>query len=164
MQNTAHEPADQRCHYQEQDSPMTLREGLAEYYRKNLNVTPPADASENGARFFASHDVAHVVFGTTTRILDEAVTDLWQAWGLDISWREYMHQGLAAPEVREVFREFGIRELLRSTAMLIGYIPKVRRRTRNMTKPWQWTGFERHLDRPLGEIRREFGIEVLAVE
>ncbi|PRP91087.1 hypothetical protein ENSA5_58240 [Enhygromyxa salina] len=150
-----------RSAYQDQDSPLTLREGLDEYYRDNPKVTPPDEASDEGARFFASHDVAHVVFGTNTQILDETITDLWQIFGLDISAWEYARQGAAAPEVREVFRELGLRGLAKGLALLPRYVGEIWRRTRRMHKPWPWTEFGEYLDRPLAEIRAEFGIEVL---
>lgn len=152
---------DTRCDYQDQDSPMTLREGLAEYYRRNSNVTPPDEASEKGAHFFASHDVAHVVFGTTTQIIDEAITDMWQLWGLDISGWEYAKQGLAAPEVREVFHELGFSGVVKGFALMPKYVGEIWRRTHRMHKRWPWTEFGEHLDRPLADIRAEFGIEVL---
>lgn len=137
-----------------------MREGLDEYYRRNLNITPPDQASEDGARFFASHDVAHVVFGTNTEILDETITDLWQLFGLDISGWEYARQGVGAPEVREVFRELGVRGMVKGLVLVPRYLGIIWKRTRKMTRPWPWTEFEAHLDRPLGEIRAEFGIEV----
>jgi hypothetical protein len=150
-----------RCDYQDQDARMTLREGLAEYYRNNPGITPPDQASANGAKFFASHDVAHVVFGTTTQIFDEGVTDMWQMLGLDISAWTYVRQGLATPEVRDVVRQIGVRGTLSAFATFPLVVAKVWRRARRMTKPWPWKNFEGHLDVPLGELREEFGIEVL---
>jgi hypothetical protein len=150
-----------RCDYQDQDTRMTLREGLAEYYRTNPGITPPAQASADGAVFFASHDVVHVVFGTTTEILDEGVTDMWQMLGLDISAWTYIRQGLSTPEVRDIVRQIGVRGTLSAVAMFPRIVPKVWRRARRMTKPWPWKGFEAYLDVRLGELREEFGIEVL---
>ena len=149
------------CDYQDQHSRMTLREGLAEYYRKNPNITPPDQASAAGATFFASHDVAHVVFGTTTKIFDEAVTDMWQMLGLDISAWTYIRQGLAAPEVRDVVKQIGFRGTVKAFGEFGRVLPTVWRRAKRMTKPWPWTDFKGYLDTPLGELREEFGIDVL---
>ena len=54
----------------------------------------------------------------------------------------------------------GNAEMIKGLGMLPVYMPKVWLRTRKMTKRWPWTEFESYLDRPLGEIREEFGIEV----
>ena len=74
-----------RCRYQDQDSPLTLREGLDEYRAANPALVDPAASTDKGAAFFASHDACHVVFGTTTAILDEATTDLWTFFGVAIT-------------------------------------------------------------------------------
>ena len=153
-----------RCAYQDQDSPMTLREGLDEYYRMNPEVTPPEEASEEGEQFFHSHDVTHVVFGTTTTFRDEGINDLWSMYGLDISMREYVGRGLEVPEVKALFKEFGTWAFIKELAKFPGYWPKVRRQAKKMTKPWPWKGYADYLDVPLAQVRREFGIEVLGPE
>ena len=140
---------------------MTLREGLAEYYRMNPNITPPDEASEIGELFFGSHDVTHVVFGTTTQNLDEGINDMWSMWGLDISAREYLSRGLEVPEVKALFTWANMREFARDFLALPRYVPELWRRTRSMHKRWPWKDFEPYLDVSLAEIRREFGIEVI---
>ena len=150
-----------RCAYQTQDSPMTVREGLAEYYRANPEITQPGEGSAIGEVFFASHDVTHVVFGTTTSVRDEAINDMWSMFALDIPAREYISRGLDVPEVKALFTLSSMWEFLVESLRLPLYIPTIRRHAKAMTKPWPWKGFESYLDLPLAEVRREFGIEVI---
>lgn len=61
--------------YQRQDSELTLRHGLAEYYDRHPGLFRPSQLTEDSARFFRSHDIAHVVFGLDTTLNDEALAD-----------------------------------------------------------------------------------------
>ena len=47
--------------YQRQDSELTLKEGLAEYYEGHPGLFRPSQLPKDSARFFRSHDIAHVV-------------------------------------------------------------------------------------------------------
>ena len=121
-----------RLGYQEQDTRLTLREGLAEYYEANPGLVDPSEAStEDLGVYFRSHDVSHVFFGTTTSLLDEALQDAWTFLAIDVTKREY-----------------------------VGDFVKTEEGKRIMTSIPIWRGWESYLDKPLGETRREFGLRV----
>jgi hypothetical protein len=150
-----------RFAYQTQNATLTLREGLAEYYRVNPGLIDPDGASDQGAVFFRSHDACHVVFGTSTQITDEAATDFWTIFGVDLTVRQYATQFFESAEGKGLLKSFGWKMMLVEGWRSIFLVPRVWRQTRKMTRKWPWTGFDGYLDMPLGEIRSEFGIELL---
>lgn len=146
--------------YQAHDSVMTLREGLAEYYDVHDNVTPPDEHSSRAAELFRYHDVGHVVFGTTTNLLDEARTDTWLMFGSDVgawSYTKYLNQ----PEATAILKEVGYWKMIKQAGPLLGAMWDVWRRTRRMKQKWPWTEHAALMDRPLVDLRRVHGIEVV---
>ena len=107
------------------------------------------------------HDVTHVVFGCDTSVRGEALLDTWTVFGSSVPFREYLGF-LKFPETHMIAREAGGYPMI----ALIGLVnlPDLVRalfRARRMTRRWPWRGFEKHLDRPLVEIRAEFNIRVI---
>ncbi|MCU0570109.1 MAG: hypothetical protein MUF49_26495 [Oculatellaceae cyanobacterium Prado106] len=47
-------------------STQTLREGLAEYYAHNPQVTPPQSQPSEFSQILTAHDVGHVIYGCDT--------------------------------------------------------------------------------------------------
>jgi hypothetical protein len=141
---------------------MTLREGLAEYYRVNPGLSEPAKISDpSSAAYFHNHDSTHVIFGTHTGILHEGINDMWTMFGVDIRVRDYIMGFFVTDEGKAITKQIAklpIFRLLWDTAKLT---PKVWRQSRLMTKKWPWSAPVEYLDRPLNELRAEFGIQVL---
>jgi hypothetical protein len=76
--------------YQRQDSGLTLKEELAEYYEGHPGLFRPSQLAKDSAQFFRSHDIAHVVFGLDTTLTDEALADAWTLLGTDVGLRRYV--------------------------------------------------------------------------
>ena len=148
--------------YQEQDSPLTLRQGLAEYYASNPNLinTDKASTAEIGA-YIRNHDATHVVFGTTTTLADEFLQDIWTFLGVDINKKNYIFDFLPSEESKQLFGALKLGESIKTIALTIPLLPKLIWRSYNMTKQWPWQDWESYLDQPLSEIRQEFNILVL---
>jgi hypothetical protein len=158
-------PWDLRGQYQLSDSTMTLREGLAEYYRVNPGLSDPADINDpKSALYFRNHDSTHVVFGTHTGELHEGINDLWTIFGVDIRFRDYAGGFFATDESKTIVKQFELKSMIRILWQTVRLWPELRRRARAMTKKWPWTPPEVFLDRPLNELRAEFGIELLRPE
>jgi len=162
-------PPGLRGYYQLPDATMTLREGLAEYYLVNPGLSIPANLEDQkSATYFHNHDSTHVVFGTHTGSLHEGVNDLWTIFGVDIRFREYVMGFLATDQSKkiskEIAEEFGGKHGARLIWHTLKLLPELRRRTRAMTKKWPWTPSEGLLDRPLNELRAEYGIRVFQPE
>lgn len=150
-----------RLGYQEQDTRLTLREGLAEYYEANPGLVDPSEAStEDLGVYLRGHDVSHVFFGTTTSLHDEALQDAWTFLAIDVTKREYVGDFVKTEEGKRIMTSIPIWGGLKATVWLLGVLPALIWRSRKMTKRWPWRGWESYLDEPLGETRREFGLRV----
>lgn len=154
-----------RGDYQRPDTTATLREGLAEYYRVNPGIVDPAViADPKSAAYFHSHDCTHVVFGTHTGLVDEGINDLYTMFGVDIRLRDYFTGFFASAEGKAITRSLLRPSLLPLMWQTLKLAPKVWRLTRGMRKKWPWAVPEALMDRPLVELRREFGIALLRSE
>ncbi len=154
-----------RGRYQLPDTTMTLREGLDEYYRVNPGLSVPATIPKaTSATYFHNHDCTHVVFGTHTGPLHEGVNDLWTLFGVDIRAWDYGRGFVATDESKAISKTFfswnAIVQSLRSARLVF----EVRRRARAMHAKWPWAPPDALFDRPLTELRAEYGIEVFSPE
>jgi hypothetical protein len=63
--------------YQAQNSTLTLREGLADYFKENGKYTrlsyPDGMEDLESAIYFRNHDATHVIFGTHTGDINEGI-------------------------------------------------------------------------------------------
>lgn len=155
-------PVGLRGSYQLPEVTQTLREGLAEYYRVNPGLSEPRKIRDSrSAAYFHSHDTTHVVFGTHTGALHEAANDWWTFFGVDIRIRDYVGGFFATDESAAIMQQFGSP---RQSAQLflhgLRILPEVRRRAGQMHKKWPWRPPEEAWERPLCEIRAEYGIQV----
>jgi len=91
--------------YQEQNSSLTLRQGLAKYYASNPNLfnTEETSTAEIGT-YFRNHDVSHVVFGTTTSLADEFLQDTWTFLAVDINKKNYIFDFMKSDESKQLFQ------------------------------------------------------------
>lgn len=155
-------PKGVRGHYQLSDTKMTLREGLAEYYRVNPGLTDPAKIKDPGsAAYFHNHDSTHVIFGTHTGPIGEGINDMWTMFGADIRVRDYVRGFFATDEGKAITKQFIKLPWFSLLWRTLELTPTIWRRSRAMTKKWPWSAPEAFLDRPLDELRAEFGIEIL---
>jgi hypothetical protein len=67
---------------------------------------------------------------------------------------------LRLPEARATLDAIGLRAIARGVVGAAPHLLELARRTRRMRKPWAWNAAEAWRDRPLDELRAEFGIEV----
>lgn len=146
--------------YQEQDSPQTLAEGLREYSASRADLAGGRGASHAAREFFRRHDAAHVVFGCDTTLPQEGVVKLWSFFATDAGLS--LIAAYRLPESREIYRTLTLREELRAARVGLAALPRVLWRSLRMKRRWPWGGYERYLDHPLAELRREFGIRVIA--
>jgi len=148
--------------YQRQDSPLTLSEGLEEYYAANEGVViRPRDLPDESYGLFRSHDMCHVIFGLGTTLDDEAMADARSLFSSDVGWRRYSAYVTGDKQAKEIFKELGY---LRSIWVTITTMPRILRavsESRRMKKRWPWVPPESFLKRSLVDLRNEFGICVM---
>ena len=151
-----------RGQYQLQDSTMTLREGLAEYYAVNPGLADPAELEhEPSATFFHRHDSTHVIFGTHTGPSDEVGNDWLTLFGADVGFVRYLREFMATTEVKGIAQAYANASVFRLLWHGLRLLPIARRYAKSMHRKWPWQTPEAWLDRPLGELREELGIKVL---
>lgn len=154
-----------RGDYQRAETTLTLREGLAEYYRVNPGLSDPARIDDEAtATYFRNHDCTHVVFGTHTGPLDEGVNDLLTMFGVDIRVLDYVKGFFSSDVAKSITKTYFNRSLPTLLWRTLRLTPRVWRTTRAMRRKWPWTPPPELMDRPLQEIRREYGIELLRPE
>ncbi len=153
-------PAATAMAYQAQDSSMTLREGLAEYIRRNRGLMDEAELPRDLSLGLHSHDIAHVVFGCDTSLLGEVILARWSLFGVTGSIRPYLI-GLRRRETRGLFRDAlaAFRPTMLWRMVKLASIAVVR--SLRMRERWPFEAYGPYLDQPLCEIRERFGIRVI---
>src|SRR5665213_2966384 len=148
--------------YQKQNSAQTLADGLEEYYAANVGkVVRPRDLPPESASLFLSHDMCHVVFGLNTTLDDEALADVRTLLSCDVGVRRYATYLATDKQARALFKELGY---LKSVWVTILAVPRICRATIEafrMKKRWPWTPPESFQERPLAELRQEYGIHLV---
>ena len=147
--------------FEAQHSRQTLRDGLAELHAlSGLPLTtaemfPPEIRAGLGA-----HDAAHVVFGCDTSIRGEVVLSRWSLLGATDFAMIYL-RALRTKEARRLYVD-ALRQL-RVTAIAAGFWQGLVAMVRalRMSRRWPTFDFQKFLDRPLADIRREFNIRVI---
>jgi hypothetical protein len=145
--------------YQRSETAATLGEGLAEYYASCTGLVRERGVSGRAREFFACHDAAHVVFGCSTELLDEARVKLWSVFGTTgglALLREYR-----LPEAKELYQELDWGPIAKTALRGLVAVPVVLVRCARMKKRWPWAAHERYRRASLREIRQEYGIRVV---
>ena len=148
--------------YQRPDTTLTLESGLAEYYASRADLVGGRGVSGIAREFFRCHDAAHVVFGCSTTLLNEAMVKIWSFFGTTRGLRLLREYRL--PESQEIYEQLEWGLIGRTAIQSLGILPRVMVRCARMNKRWPWSEFEVHRQVALRELRREYGIQVLIVD
>jgi hypothetical protein len=152
-------PPEGRCRYLDQNSPQTLREAMAEYYRTIPDLLEPQEMCPGAEMFLRRHDVAHVVFGCDTTYRGETLANTWTVFGSTAGIRGFTEL-FDYGELSRLFAEVGWPRVVLETLRWIWGVLQVIARTWNMPAQWPWKEYELYLDRTLAELRRDFNIAV----
>jgi ubiquinone biosynthesis protein Coq4 len=144
--------------YEVQESTRTLAEGIAEYYAANPGLSALRGMSPEAQQFFRCHDVAHVVFGCSIELDDEAVVKIASIFGTTAGLR--VLQGYRLHESAQIYEQLPLRAMLNSILHSVVIVPRTVYRCLRQRSRWPWTEFDRFLEVPLRELRESFGIRV----
>jgi hypothetical protein len=151
-----------RLGYQREDCPLTLAEGLEEYYAANIGkIVRPRELPPESFVLFRNHDLCHVIFGLDTTLGDEALADVRTLLSCDVGYRRYVAYLAEDRQAQALFKEIGY---LKSTWVTLLAVPRICRAVLEawrMKRRWPWTPPESFLQRPLADLRREFGIRII---
>ncbi len=143
------------------DCEMTLDEALSEYYGSRDGLVTGRGISDSARKFFRCHDVAHVVFGCSTTLTNEAMVKIWSFFGTTAGLsllRDYR-----SPESKEIYEQIKWSDVPGTALRSMRLVPLVLFRCLRMHKRWPWSDFDAYMNVRLAETRREFGIRVVTV-
>lgn len=139
---------------------LSLSEAI-ENLRANYGGLMQGD-EEISKSWFLNHDATHVIFGTVPfDIKGEAFNDIWTIFGSTVSLKKYLDFfNFTTPS--KVFSSYGgvIKVLLAFVSLIPGCI-HVFINTRRMTKKWPWDVTETLLLKKVGDLRKEFNIQLV---
>ena len=150
--------------YTEQNSSMTLKEGLEEYYNSN-----PKQVREFAEKipFLVNHDITHVIFGLGTSIEEESLLDTWTLRGTNITWKqiyEYSFDKNLRYLTKVIVKDQG--GWLKVIKVVIKCIPQKLKihfnRIPQMKKKWPYSNVKENIMlQSINDIRNEYGIKVI---
>ena len=137
---------------------LSLEDALV-LFRSENGLSEKYDELSAAARaHYKRHDIIHVLFGLDTSIRQEAQADGWTLLASDISWAD-IKAFMALPEEKELIAEIGWWTLTTGFLRALPDYVSMAWRSRRMRKKWRWSAHQAYLQRSVGEIRAEFGIE-----
>jgi hypothetical protein len=139
---------------------MTLREGLEEYYGTIEGLITSDNAPPDVAALFLFHDTCHVLFGCDTSMHGEALVDTWSIFGTTVTLKTYKRY-FEMQETKSIFASMTMKEMLQAIGETSTAMPQAFWRATHMTHKWPFKDHEQYMDRPLNELREEFGVEVI---
>jgi hypothetical protein len=145
--------------FEQQDSPQTLAEGVAEYYRLNPGLAQGRGMSPEAQEFFRCHDAVHVVYGCGNALNDEAIVKFASLFGSTGGFG--ILRGYRLHESLEIYKKLRVIDVLFSIVQSVFFLlPRTLVRCARQRRRWPWDNFEPYLHMPLCDIRKEFGIRV----
>jgi hypothetical protein len=144
--------------YQVQDCPLTLAEGLAAYYGAHPGLKRGDALSAAAQDFFRCHDAVHVVWGCDTSLPHEAIVKLSSFFGTSIGFGAM--QGYRLYDSQDIYGSLRVTDILGTLLQAPVLVPRTILRCGRQRKKWPWSDFAPYLDRPLRDIRAEFGVRV----
>lgn len=144
--------------FESPDARITLAEGLQQYYAQNPGLKRGEALPQAAREFFRCHDAAHVVFGCGASLADEAVVKLSSVFGTTAGLG--VLKGYALYDSLDIYRRLPLGEVLTVIAAAPLLAARTILRRQRQRRRWPWSDFAALLDRPLDELRRDFGIIV----
>jgi len=145
--------------YQNQLSEQTLEQGLVEYWKVNDCILNYKNTEESKF-FFIPHDVCHVIFGCSTSLKDEAITDAWTLFGTDVSLAKFIEFNKLESH-KEIIKKVGTIGVIKTFFISIPRMLKVVLLSFKMKKKWKWEEYEKYMDWKLSKLRTEFNIKIV---
>ena len=158
----AHDHSHAQLSYTQQDSALTLAEGLKEYYAANAGrVVCPQDLPPESFALFRCHDMCHVIFGLDTTLDDEALADIRTMFSCEVGVWRYAQYLMHDRQAKILFKEIGIPRSIWVTVLAVPRIFRSAKQAWQMKKRWPWVPPDSYQNRSLADLRREFGIRVI---
>ena len=149
--------------YQEQNSELTLQQGLEEFYSTNPKFRELSEPEGKKGLFFI-HDITHIIFGLNTKLEEEHLLDSWALWGCKIKWKtmyEYMKHPAIKKITKEIYNDLGTWTIIKKIIVMIPLKLLIVFRALRMKKKWDYHNItEEQLNSKISDIRKEYNINV----
>jgi ubiquinone biosynthesis protein Coq4 len=143
---------------------MSLAKALDEHYKINPQFTPWDQFDTPEARnLIKSHDISHLIYGCDTSYGGEYCVQTWNKFGSNLNIKP--QDGL------KYLMNKDLRSLVLPTSLIsyaLSHIMKfiklrgqIKNQAKLMTKKWEYFQEELYMNKTIGEIRAEYGIEIL---
>lgn len=149
--------------YTDKFSTQTVKQGLEEYYKNNLDITNPETQPDDFGKILLAHDVGHIIYGCDTDMYDELKLLALSWWTSECTFQEYlkMRKNPAVDVMYEdLIKRHGVVWLYLSILLVLPrLLPKlilIWFKTRNRRNRVPFLEFESLLNRSLLDIRQEF--------
>jgi ubiquinone biosynthesis protein Coq4 len=115
-------------------------------------------SSEQSRELFSGHDVIHVISGLGTEITEESLVDAFTFSCTDLPLKTALSYA-QLPEVKALFKHLNIWQVVKGSLCAIPKAFKLWRASKQMPKKWPFFGWQRYLDTPIKDIRKEYNIQ-----
>lgn len=144
--------------YKKNNTTQTLREGIKELRDFEGDTGDVALQVGNEMQtVLKAHDSVHVVFGCDTSMDDEALAHFVMIFNTDVKIADMK----AVAKDKDHRRIVGTHSKTAILKVLLGAgsdLVRVLMLKKRMSRKWSWWKYEQYLDKPISEIRSEFGI------
>ena len=144
---------------------LTLREALDIHYELNPQFTPwyKYDSPE-AMSLIKAHDISHVIFGCDTSYGGEYTVQTWVKFGANLNIPK--SQILKYLSNKDLIKIVLPRKLITYAITHISDFQNIRKSIKTqaklMRRKWEYFQEEGYLNKTIGEIRSEYGIEVMS--
>ncbi len=147
--------------YLVQDCDISLKEALDRYYAQNPGFYQPNKLDDDFRKIFFAHDVCHIIFGCDTSLVGEAKVEQWTIHSTDFNLKEYVDTILGTEATLPGASEIPILQITVQGILNIPVLIKIYLRAKRVKTKWNFYNYSIYLDRSIGEIRKEFNIEII---
>lgn len=145
--------------YMEADSQQTLREGIIELRKAEMENDEAEQVSLDLSDDIDEHDAIHVLFACRTDLKGEILAHVWSLFGTTMKMHQ-MRRVNAHDDHKRALRQIGHLKLLITWGRNLPMIVTTIIRAKRMHKKFPVGKYTRYLEYPMCDIRAEFGIQL----
>lgn len=150
--------------YTEKINKLTLQEAFELHYKLNPLFTPYYKfETPEGRSGIKAHDIIHVIFGCDTSFLGEHRVQTWFKYACvtNLTFMQKVKY-LIDKDSRKLLTPTGlIKFVLTHQSELKETSKRVKEQASQMTKKWDYFNEASYLQKTIGEIRKEFNIQIV---
>jgi ubiquinone biosynthesis protein Coq4 len=141
----------------------TLKQNLDIYYQNNPDFYSKETIDGKLQKYILPHDALHIIFNCNTDLLVELKLEIITLFCTDIKWNEY-YQNLNNEKIKndfgKVIKGYSNSEYFKLVIFAIKQFIKALFTRVKMKRIWQVYEYDKFLECPLQDIRKQFNISV----